>query len=128
MGQWQVRASGINPLAKRETFLILPVPLMKVSTTLATLLATCALLSACSKKPASPEAQKAEPAAAAATAAQAQPAPRAATYDPNLKPAEIVWDSPEKKAQWEARQAQLRQAQQAPTAPSAQAVQPAAAR
>jgi hypothetical protein len=97
--------------------------MMKASTTLAALLAASALLSACSKT-ATPPAPKAQAGATAATPAEAKPAPRAATYDPNLKPAEIVWDSPEKKAQWEARQAQLRQAQQAQPA---QAVPPAPA-
>ncbi len=51
-------------------------------------------------------------------AATAQPTaedakPRVATYDPNLKPTNIVWDSPEKQRAWEERQAKQRAAQAA---------------
>ena len=37
--------------------------------------------------------------------------PREATFDPNLKPGPIVWDSPEKQKAWEARQAELKKNQ-----------------
>jgi predicted small lipoprotein YifL len=59
----------------------------------------------------------------AADAVKAEDAPREATYDANLKPAEIVWDSPEKQKAWEARQAELKQnpAAHAPAAPAAHA-------
>lgn len=73
-------------------------------------------LAACSKNDqATPSAQAgAQPATASSSAASQ--VVRKATYDPNLKPAEIVWDSPEKKARWEALQAQ--RAQQAASHPA----------
>lgn len=112
--------------------------MMKQIATITSLLVAATLMSACSKH-ATPETPKAAPAAAA----PAQEAPRPATYDPNLKPAEIVWDSPEKKAEWEAHQARIQaelqaanqaaaagqapSAQQALAAQQAQAAQPAQA-
>lgn len=59
-----------------------------------------------SKTAASPQA------AAAASAPSVKPddKPREATFDPNLKPGPIVWDSPEKQKAWEARQAELKKA------------------
>jgi hypothetical protein len=65
-------------------------------------------LAACSKAPAP---------APTPAAAQAAEAPRPATYNKDLQPAEIVWDSPEKKAAWEAAQ----RARQAPVSTSAPA-------
>jgi hypothetical protein len=69
-------------------------------------------LAACSKAPA-PAPATPTPAAAQAAAE----APRPATYNKDLQPAEIVWDSPEKKAAWEAAQ----RARQAPVSTSAPA-------
>lgn len=81
-------------------------------------LVLAASLAACSKKDqpvdSAPAAQPASAASAASSAAAEKP--RLATFDPNLKPAEIVWDSPEKKKAWEARQAQLRANQANPAA------------
>jgi hypothetical protein len=66
-------------------------------------LALGALISGCGKST-----PPVEPAKAAASAPAADPqAPRIATYDPNLKPGKIVWDSPEKQKAWEARQAEV---------------------
>lgn len=84
---------------------------MKKYITLA-LIVTCAALAACGNKP-EPNAGVVKPAvpasaAAKAPASKAEDAPRAATYDPNLKPAQIVWDSPEKQKAWEARQVELK--------------------
>lgn len=88
--------------------------------TLVSLVLAAMALSACNKKPVDPVAAatgtKPAATAAAASAPKADEKPRLATYDPNLKPAEIVWDSPEKKKQWEARQAQLKAAGAAPAA------------
>lgn len=81
----------------------------KTKTSLLVALVAVAALSACSKEPVTPEA-KAEAAATKAAGTSSDDKPREATYDPNLKPAEIVWDSPEKKKAWEARQAELKAA------------------
>lgn len=81
--------------------------------TLVSLVIASMALAACGKKTADTAAavKTDKPAAStAASAPKAEEKPRLATYDPNLKPAEIVWDSPEKKKQWEARQAQLKAA------------------
>lgn len=102
---------------------------MKNKLSFAAILVSAALVGACSKTTDTPAPAASPEKAQAAAATAAQNAPREATYDPNLQPAQIVWDSPEKKAQWEARQAQLQgiapaQAQQAPAqqgAPSAPA-------
>lgn len=82
------------------------------STALLTALALSFALAACSKNPTEAEASP-EAAAAAAEQAKAEAEaeankPRLAKFDPNLKPSNIVWDSPEKKRDWEARQAKLR--------------------
>ncbi len=81
--------------------------------TLVSLVIASMALAACGKKTTDTAAsvKTDKPAAAsAASAPKVEEKPRLATYDPNLKPAEIVWDSPEKKKQWEARQAQLKAA------------------
>lgn len=90
--------------------------MMKQIATITSLLVAATLMSACSKH-ATTEAPKAAPVAVV----PAQEAPRAATYDPNLKPAEIVWDSPEKKAEWEAHQARIQAELQAANQAAAQA-------
>ncbi len=67
-------------------------------------------LAACGKK--AEDAAAAPDAAASAAAdkasdgkaADGQNTVRQATYDPNLRPTNIVWDSPEKKKAWEERQ------------------------
>ena len=69
-------------------------------------------LTACSEKRAtdamtSSRAQTGSSVAAAAPAAAAPAASKPAAYMPNLKPGEIVWDSPEKKAAWEKRKADI---------------------
>ncbi len=66
-------------------------------------------LSACGKKAEDGAADAAaKPDAAASTSAdkagEGQNTVRQATYDPNLRPTNIVWDSPEKKKAWEERQ------------------------
>lgn len=78
---------------------------MKALLTIAVLALSVA---ACSKNDTAEDADKAKKAAAEAAGAEAA-APRSATYDPNLKvdPKTIVWDSPDKKRQWEQRQAEL---------------------
>lgn len=65
-----------------------------------------AVLAGCSKS--QPVAEK-KPAEATAEVEKEnkEPEVRQATYDPNLKPAEIVWDSPEKKKRWEELQKKL---------------------
>lgn len=83
-------------------------------------------LAACSKQPAEAEATPEAAAAAAAEKAKAEAEaeankPRLAKFDPNLKPSNIVWDSPEKKRDWEARQAKLRADQAAAAAKGAHA-------
>lgn len=83
---------------------------MKKFLPLALALTAALTLGACSKKadPAAATAAKAASAAAGASgAASGAQQVRKATYDPNLKPANIVWDSPEKKRAWEERQAQI---------------------
>jgi len=85
--------------------------MMKQIATITGFVIAAALMSACSK-PATPKAPK-----ATAAAEPAQEEARPATYDPNLKPTDIVWDSPQKKAEWEALQAKVQaQAQAAPQA------------
>ena len=88
---------------------------MKSTSALAAVLAAAALLSACSKQetdaPKGADAEAQQPATNPDT-------PRPAVYDPNLKPANIVWDSPEKKAAWEAKQAELAKRGAAPAAPA----------
>jgi hypothetical protein len=76
------------------------------------LVASSILAAACGDKTAEVPATGAKPAVAAKATGAGNPdeKPRLATYDPNLKPAEIVWDSPEKKKAWEARQAELKKA------------------
>lgn len=93
------------------------------TTALLTALALSFALAACSKQPAEAEAT---PEAAAAEKAKAEAEaeankPRLAKFDPNLKPSNIVWDSPEKKRDWEARQAELRADQAAAAAKGAHA-------
>ncbi len=100
------------------------------TTALLSVLALSFALAACGKKEAGADAAAAEKASAAASAASApaeKDKPRVATYDPNLKPAQIVWDSPEKKRQWEERQAKIRaqQAAGAKTGAAPHAAQPA---
>lgn len=80
----------------------------KSKTSLLAALVAAAALSACSKEPVASGAST--EAAAKTTETAPEDKPREATYDPNLKPAEIVWDSPEKKKAWEARQAELKAA------------------
>lgn len=95
---------------------------MKNAITLALIIA-CASLAACgskddaSQQPAKPKVGASVPANGKAITSQAvkpEDAPRAATYDPNLKPAQIVWDSPEKQKAWEARQAELKKSPSQP--------------
>lgn len=70
-------------------------------------------LTGCGKK-AADESHATPAASAAAAQTTAEDAkPRVATYDPNLKPTNIVWDSPEKQRAWEERQAKQRAAQAA---------------
>lgn len=99
------------------------------TTALLTALALSFALVACSKNSADAESTPEATAAAAAEKAKAEAEaeankPRLAKFDPNLKPSNIVWDSPEKKRDWEARQAKLRAdqaaaaAKGAPTAPA----------
>ena len=80
-------------------------------------IATSMILCACDKDKsvAAPD-SAAKAASAPSASAKAVEKPRLAVYDANLKPAEIVWDSPEKKKQWEARQAQLLQGAKAASA------------
>lgn len=87
---------------------------MKQSLILA-LIASSFAIAACGNKtePATPgtvakPAATAPAGAAAPTGKKPEDQPRQATYDPNLKPAQIVWDSPEKQKAWEARQAELK--------------------
>lgn len=75
-------------------------------------IALVAFLAACSKTDNKSEPGNGSTAAAATAASAASQVVRKATYDPNLKPAEIVWDSPEKKARWEALQAKRASASQ----------------
>ena len=85
-------------------------------------LAPLVLLSACGKKDAAPGAAASAAAASAAVAASAAaPVVRQATYDPNLKAATIVWDSPEKKKRWEELQAKRAGGVPAPVSPVAPA-------
>lgn len=96
------------------------------TTALLTVLALSFALAACSKQPAEAEATPEAAAAAAAEKAKAEAEaeankPRLAKFDPNLKPSNIVWDSPEKKRDWEARQAKLRADQAAAAAKGAHA-------
>lgn len=96
------------------------------TTALLTALALSFALAACSKQPAEAEATPEAAAAAAAEKAKAEAEaeadkPRLAKFDPNLKPSNIVWDSPEKKRDWEARQAKLRADQAAAAAKGAHA-------
>lgn len=96
---------------------------MKALSLISATLVAATLLSACSKAPATGDAaQKAGTSQAAESKEANKGEARAATYDPNLKPAQIVWDSPEKKRQWEERQAQLLNK----TAPQQSAATPAA--
>lgn len=105
------------------------------TTALFTVLALSLVLSACGKsasesetaEAAAAEAQAQSDSAAAEKAAAEAEKPRLATFDPNLKPAQIVWDSPEKKRQWEERQAKIR-AEQAAAQRGAPATAPAVAR
>lgn len=96
------------------------------TTALLTALALSFALAACSKQPAEAEATPEAAAAAAAEKAKDEAEaeankPRLAKFDPNLKPSNIVWDSPEKKRDWEARQAKLRADQAAAAAKGAHA-------
>lgn len=96
------------------------------TTALLTALALSFALAACSKQPAEAEVTPEAAAAAAAEKAKAEAEaeankPRLAKFDPNLKPSNIVWDSPEKKRDWEARQAKLRADQAAAAAKGAHA-------
>lgn len=86
---------------------------MKTTLVLMAIAASLALAACGSKSDESAAPGAAQPAAAVA-APKAEDAPREATYDANLKPATIVWDSPEKQKAWEARQAELRQKPSAP--------------
>lgn len=96
------------------------------TTALLTALALSFALAACSKQPAEAEATPEAAAAAAAETAKAETEaeankPRLAKFDPNLKPSNIVWDSPDKKRDWEVRQAKLRADQAAAAAKGAHA-------
>lgn len=84
---------------------------MKKSLILA-LLASSFMIVACGNKDAATSTSGTKPAATAkdANAKTVEEKPRQATYDPNLKPAQIVWDSPEKQKAWEARQVELKKA------------------
>ena len=64
-------------------------------------------VTACSKSNTAEDADTSRKAADTTSAVSA--APRNATHDPNLKvdPKTIVWDSPDKKRQWEQHQAEL---------------------
>jgi len=48
--------------------------------------------------------------ATSASGSANDPAPRAAKYDPNLVPRNVVWDDPAKQREWEVRQAKKRAA------------------
>ena len=85
----------------------LPLVLTMKKSLIFALLATSFFVAACGKHDESATKVDAAKATTSATK-KADDQPRQATYDPNLKPAEIVWDSPEKKKAWEARQAQLK--------------------
>lgn len=101
---------------------------MKNRSFLALALLTAVFAVGCSKPSEGDKATPAPEASAPAKAAKATGPARVATYNPNLKPAEIVWDSPQKKAEWEQRQAQLRamQAQRAAQAVAPRVSPPAA--
>lgn len=73
------------------------------SAILLSLIAASAALVGCSKKESGEAAKAAEKPSAGAPAEQTskESEVRQATYDPDLKPGEIVWDSPEKKKRWE---------------------------
>lgn len=86
---------------------------MKTVLSLVALVACTLVATACSNS--SVDTEKPKPAAAE----RAKPAGQPATYDPNLKPAQIVWDSPAKKRAWEARQAQIAAKSTAKTASAA---------
>lgn len=60
------------------------------------------LLSACGKPDSGSQGPGTNDVESAASAAE--PAPRPATFDPNLQPKNIVWDDPQKQREWEARQ------------------------
>lgn len=102
---------------------------MKNRSLLALALLTTVFSVGCSKPSDGDATATADKPAATASAPKAVGPARVATYNPNLKPAEIVWDDPKKKAEWEQRQAQLRamQAQRAAQSAtqSAKPVQPA---